>query len=187
MQNIISEAEKYYKENIPHNWDPDIYINHIEQVREYALILADEYQADREVLEIAALLHDIGYEKTETGAGHAGISADMARDILKSYNVEEKKIEQICDTISKHSMKDSTEGESVTLESQILRDADGIAFLKSNIPYYHNISVAEIGEEEAVKDTLKKIDGMTKKITTDLGKKIAEEYFNKARDFIKNK
>ena len=62
--NIIEEVEKYVKEKITiyKNSSEDHYDfwnEHIKYVCEESLKLADEYNADKEIVSLGALLHDI--------------------------------------------------------------------------------------------------------------------------------
>ena len=187
MQNIITEVEKYLLDNVPHNWDKDTYLEHIDEVRNYATTLAKEHGVDSHVLDIAALLHDIGYGATPDGKGHASISSELARTFLSKFKISPENIDLICGAIENHSMGSANENQDVGLIDQILRDADGIAFLKKNVPYFHKVSLEENGAEVAKEKTLNKIDGMGAKVKTDLGTKIAEEFFTIAKDWISKK
>jgi len=57
---IIEETEKFFKENIPKSRPKNIYIRHLKGVKKYSLRLADIYNSDKFIVEISALLHDIG-------------------------------------------------------------------------------------------------------------------------------
>ncbi len=102
-------------------------IDHVLRVYNLALIIAKkEKNIDFEVLEIAALLHDIGGQKeAEDPSGntdHAVIGAEMAEEILKELNCVENKIKHIKDCILSHRYRNSYEPK--TIEAKILFDAD---------------------------------------------------------------
>ena len=81
---------------------------------------------DFEVLEFAALLHDIGGQKEiqdKTGkTDHALVGAEMAAPILKEFGFSAEKINNIQDCIISHRYK--TENQHETIEAKILFDAD---------------------------------------------------------------
>ncbi len=102
-------------------------IEHIMRVHKLCLKIAEkEENVDLEVLEVAALLHDIGREKENedvTGkVDHAIEGAKMAEKILKEMNYS--KIDQVVHCILSHRKR--TEIKPKTIEAQILFDADKI-------------------------------------------------------------
>ena len=83
---LAKEAEKLFRERLPESRPTDVYIRHVELVRKYAVMLAQEYGADVEVVEVAALLHDIG---ADAGKAHPQKSAEIAEGFLKERGVDE--------------------------------------------------------------------------------------------------
>lgn len=75
-------------------------------------------EEDLEVLEIAALFHDVGF--IETYNGHEGVSRRMARDFLSAKNYPEKQLDRVLGCIDVTFMANRP---SNTLE-EIIRDAD---------------------------------------------------------------
>jgi uncharacterized protein len=186
MKNIINLAEQYFRDNIPPSWKNDsVYLKHVEDVAKYALDLAKEYGEDTNVAQIAAFLHDVGYNKSEDGKRHAGKSAEIAKELLSTSEIPEDIKEKIISAIAKHSMKDSVENEVVSVMDQIIRDADGISFMKNNIKYYYEYDIADKGVETAKRETLKKIDGMINKIRTKKGVELAQEFIDKWKEIVK--
>jgi len=59
--------------------------------------------------------------------------------------------------------------------------------LKNNIEYYYNFDLDRTGKEVAKKDTLKKTERMMEKIRTDLGKELAQGFYEKAKEEILRK
>jgi len=86
-------------------------------------VLAESVKhADIEVLEVAALLHDVGkhMEKENDVLDHGKISAEMAEQFLHSVKCDEDKAERICHAIRVH-----THGEEPhSIEAKLLHDAD---------------------------------------------------------------
>ena len=84
-------------------------IQHAKKVEEYAVkMLADEPEADPNVVIAAALLHDIGIKKAEEIYGSANAEYQeaegpaVARSILKDLDYAEEFINEVCDIIGHH-------------------------------------------------------------------------------------
>lgn len=99
---------------------------HIESVANNAVELAGLYQADIEVCEIAGWLHDIA-SITDYGLyeNHHIHGANMAEEILKSYNYPTDKIELVKLCILNH--RGSVIKEKTTKEEICVADADAIS------------------------------------------------------------
>lgn len=79
-------------------------------------------RVDREVVEIASLLHDVGkyVEKENKEVDHGGTSAAMAEEFLKSIKFNKEKSAAVCHAILVH-----THGEEPrSVEAKVLHDAD---------------------------------------------------------------
>ncbi len=100
---------------------------HVERVRRLALRIASNYpEADREVIELSALLHDIarngGRNNAKKAFDHALASARVAEVILKALGLPKEKVEAVVHAIEAHSFSAGREPKS--LEAKILSDAD---------------------------------------------------------------
>jgi len=97
---------------------------HIDRVRNTAMHLAElEADADRFVVELAALLHDIADWKFHGGDENAGPNA--ARAWLESLSVGEDVIAHVCDIIAHVSYKGAGVATPMsTKEGKIVQDAD---------------------------------------------------------------
>ena len=87
-------------------------------------ILEELPQADKDVVRLAALLHDIARpeEKAHSRVCHARRGAVMAEEILRELAVEEKLAERVVSAVRTHRYRDDNAPDS--LESQIVYDAD---------------------------------------------------------------
>jgi len=125
MINNIKEDIKRRCES-PNNFFGSGSYEHIESVAKNAVELATLYQADVEVCEIAGWLHDIAsitdYKLYEN---HHIYGANMAEDILRSYNYPPDKIELIKLCILNH--RGSVLKEKTTKEEICVSDADAIS------------------------------------------------------------
>lgn len=104
--------------------------DHIEAVVKNAEILAAKFGADKEIVMIAAWLHDIAsitdyslYER------HHIYGAEMAYSILKEYNYEDDKIVLVQDCIKKH--RGSVNFKKDSIEELCVADADAISHFDS--------------------------------------------------------
>jgi len=127
MEERIFQKIKEIVENEENCTDVGHGMEHTIRVYNTCLELAKEIpNLDLEVLEYAALLHDIGGRKEiqdKTGkTDHALVGAEMAEKILRETGLPEEKIKHIQDCIISHRYK--TENQPKTIEAKILFDAD---------------------------------------------------------------
>ena len=89
---VIKEEAKRYFANAKgsHDW------RHTERVYNICMRIGKKENADLRILKLAAILHDIGREyqdKTDGIVCHAEKGAQLARELLKKYNVDKGKVE----------------------------------------------------------------------------------------------
>jgi len=184
--NLLEAVEKYYHKNVPFSRERETYFAHVDGVRKYALILADEYSANMQVVEVAALLHDIG---ADAGKVHALKSAEMAEEFFETIEIDNNLRGMIISAILNHSMSQSAKllGIDVSLEDTIIRDADAISFFENGYIMYLYSGLKMHGTLEKAKgESLIKIEGMMNKITTKLGHEIANRYREIATSYVYN-
>ena len=103
---------------------------HIAAVVKNAEILAEKYRAEKEVVMIAAWLHDVAsvtdYNLYELHHIHG---AEMAYDILTEYGYDNEKIPLVQDCIRNH--RGSVNLEKNSLEELCVADADAISHFDS--------------------------------------------------------
>ncbi len=101
-------------------------IEHTYRVLKLARLLAKNENANMEIVEIAAILHDIARvreDKDKSGhTDHAALGAKMAEKILKELNYPEDTVKGVVHCIETHRFR----GEKApkTIEAKILFDAD---------------------------------------------------------------
>jgi predicted metal-dependent HD superfamily phosphohydrolase len=131
-KNVISQTaafvtqllnKKLKKEHCYHN------LAHTLAVRDAALQLAGAQalpDEEKEVLELACLLHDTGF--TETYEGHEAASGRIANDFLTEQNYPKDKLQQVLRCI------DLTvpEAHPLTITEQIIKDADYVNLAAEN-------------------------------------------------------
>lgn len=108
---------KFKDEPSGHDWW------HIYRVWKTSLKIAEKEQANRFVIELAALLHDIADWKFHEGDEKAG--GKEARKILKRFNIDEALVDHVVEIVDSVSYKGAgVETKMRTIEGQIVQDAD---------------------------------------------------------------
>jgi uncharacterized protein len=98
-------------------------MTHINRVEAICLEIREEEGGDLLVLQLAALLHDVGVIKEhEEGGDHAVYSADIASEFLSKAGLGKEVIEAVTGCIRTHRFSAGEKPE--TLEARILQDAD---------------------------------------------------------------
>lgn len=112
----IEEARRHYDEHdAAHDFD------HVLRVWGLAQRLGPAEGADMEILQAAALLHDVGRpEQSRTGRCHAEVGAERARVILASHPAQQ--VEAVAQAIAEHRFRGDRRPTSV--EARVLYDAD---------------------------------------------------------------
>jgi uncharacterized protein len=106
----------------------EIWVYHIVIVVKHALLLAETLGADKEVVEIAALLHDYASIKDKSMyEEHHIFGAIEAEKVLKELNYPEDKIERVKECIIQH--RGSVNLEKTTKESLCIASADAMAHI----------------------------------------------------------
>ncbi len=122
----IDQIEAYVRRLMSTAVSPDLRIahdlKHVDRVRGWALIIGRDEGLDLELVEAAALLHDIGLTclEAEQRSQHAQASAELATRFLNEQQLfSHGEIEVLADAIRCHSLPD---GGGVI--GAVLRDAD---------------------------------------------------------------
>ena len=124
MRQRIKEIKRIVEKELScsaHNMD------HVNRVYNICLhLMEDEKDIDKEVIQVAALLHDIARIREDRdnrgNTDHAVLGAEMAEPILKRLSFSEDKIKHIQDCIITHRYR--TNNRPKTKEAMILFDAD---------------------------------------------------------------
>lgn len=121
----IKEIEEFAKTLCSKDEEDPHLFEHVQLVRKYAVELAKIENADVEVCEIAALLHDIG--KCRGRELHHITGRDMAEEFLKTVDIPEEKKPLILKCIVKHRSRFSSEDNEI--EVKIIQSADCLGTL----------------------------------------------------------
>lgn len=170
------QKEVYTRCESPNNeFGVEIYY-HIEAVVKNAKLLADKNSANKEVVIIAAWLHDIAsitdYSLYKMHHVHG---ADMAYDILIKFNYDIDKISLVQECIKNH--RGSVVRNKITNEEMCIADADAISHL-DNIPslLYLAYVTKGMGCDEGKKFVREKIDRSYSKLSQDSKDYYIEKY-----------
>ncbi len=105
---------------------------HTLRVVQYGKKLAVKENANLEVVTVACLLHDIAkLSDRSRDVEHGRAGAKMARPFLKELGYAEKDVENICYAIASHVDGKADFEHPLTIEAQVVSDADKIDRLSS--------------------------------------------------------
>ncbi len=122
MKNLIIDIEKYVKHHFSNDYSGHDW-HHVNRVRNLALHIQENEGGNREIIELASLLHDISDHKLNGGI--LNINGDEAKNTLLQFGADDsiaKKVKEIVDTISFKGANVPDTPKS--LEAKIIQDAD---------------------------------------------------------------
>ena len=203
-QNLIQNTIAFVKEKLEgaeagHDWF------HIERVWKISKKIADSETCNLQVVELAALLHDIADPKFHDG--DETLALKISNVFLQNQNVSADIIEQVLFIIKNISFKNREEApEILPIELQIVQDADRIDAIgaigiartfnfggfKNNLMYHPDIQPAlNMTKEDYKKSKGTTINHFYEKLlllkdmmNTGTGKKLAEERHDFMVEFL---
>jgi uncharacterized protein len=119
LTQVYEEIQQRFSgiEDLAHGWE------HVQRVYHLALSIAERERADRFIVGMAALTHDLGRTAPQGQAGHhADLSVQLATDLMNIYAVPADKQQAILHAIIAHSFSRGVPPQ--TLEAHVVRDAD---------------------------------------------------------------
>ncbi len=121
LASLSADVERHFAEidDLAHGWE------HVQRVYTTALYLAEQEGANRFIVGVAALMHDLGRtvdDDEETPTHHADQSIIVARELLTNYNVPTDVQQAILHAIAAHSFSKGIQ--PLTVEARVVRDAD---------------------------------------------------------------
>ena len=143
---------------------------HVERVLRTATFLAEQEKADLELVQVGALLHDIGWV---VGQPHHENGAELANEILKEIDYPEERREKVVKIVLHHDLDFREKLE--TLEEKIVWDADKIDILGilGMVRTFHWLGKSSFAS--VVKGAFEKLTAIYPKLNTKTAKTIAEE------------
>ena len=189
VSRIKEEAGAFFRSaRGSHDWD------HTERVYRLCLRIGRKEKADLRVLELAALLHDIGREEEDRSNGkicHGRTGAALARGILERHGLDRAAVRAVVHCIRTHRFRKRAVPR--TLEARVLFDADKLDSIGAVGVGRAFLFAGEVGarlhdkaidvrktkpytrEDTAYREYLVKLDRVKDRMTTREGKRIAVE------------
>ncbi len=186
--NIVEEVEKYVKEQIKVYKDNsedhyDYWNEHIKYVYEESLSLADKYNADKEIVSLGSLLHDIALiNKVGDRKDHHINGEKIAREVLTNLNYDNDKKERVLKCVYNHrSSKNATSIEEICVcDADVLAHFDNMP-LVFNYANKNNIGLNEINDwlKSAMEKDYNDLSDRTKETFKDRYKQICDVVLKK--------
>lgn len=184
--NIVEEIKKFVEEESKkpeskYGYEPFVF--HFIPVVKYAEELADELGVDKEVVSLAAWLHDIG-SVVHGRKDHHITGAEIAGKKLKELGYPEEKIELVKRCILNH--RGSQENNPVSIEEKIISDADALSNFDNLSGIFKAAFVFEnLTQGEAKESVRKKLENKWNKLYFDNSKKIIKPKYEAAMILLK--
>jgi uncharacterized protein len=152
---------------------------HVNRVLKIATFLAEREQADVELVQIGAMLHDIG---RAVGEPHNETGVKVASEILKKIDYPPEKREQVSRIVLRHALP--FRDELQTLEEKIVWDADKIDLLGAAgiARVFHWLGKRPF--ETVAKDCFEDLKPIYNLLNTQTAKKIAKERYRRTIAFL---
>ena len=175
-QEIMDRSARFEEQTKGTKDEYNIYREHIQYVYKYVVMLSKDKNVDREVLELAALLHDISMtDMTLDRSRHNEYGAEIAEQLLRENNYPEDKTQLVKRCILNHSKR--RQQYRSTEEEQILVDADGLSHFDVVKTLYSLPSkVMGLSEEDSVRFVQDKLTGDYNELSDDLKYLVKEKY-----------
>jgi len=180
----ILKVKNFAKEN---SLDDDIHgFEHVKRVRKLSLDIGKKSNANLYLLEIAALLHDIGRiqkKKNALNQNHAELSAKESLEFFKreDINLTQEDIKNIIHAIRAHSFSNKIVPQ--TLEAKILSDADKLDALGA-IGLYRTIGFT-VKNKGNLKDVINHLEDKILNLKTQMNLNISKRMAQKRHKIIR--
>ncbi|OGJ12783.1 hypothetical protein A3K82_02465 [Candidatus Pacearchaeota archaeon RBG_19FT_COMBO_34_9] len=187
-ENIIEKIRQFVEEEskkptAKYGYEP--YLFHLIPVRNYAVKLAKKLGADVEVVEIAALLHDIGsiiYGREN----HHVTGAEITEKKLKELGYPQEKIERVKSCILNH--RGSVNNHKATVEEQIIADTDSLSHFDNLSGLFKAAFIYEnLNQQEAMTNVLSKLKRSFEKLSFQESREIIKPRYDAAISLLKEK
>ena len=188
VDNVKDELLKICK-SYNEKYGYDFWNDHIKYVVQNSVNLAKKYNADIEIVELAALLHDISMP-SEYGPRdeHHIYGAKIADELLTKFNYPEDRKERVKACILNH--RGSKDLKRNSIEEQIVADADAIAHFDCIPSLFHlafNKDSLDLSIEDGTKYVKKKLEKDYNKLSEKTKKEFKDRYENIMKSiFVEN-
>ena len=120
MEQLVQNATKFIKEVFQNDFSGHDFF-HSMRVYRTAINIAEAEHADMQVVALAALLHDVDDRKLSPTTAE---KKENAAQFMRSQNVPESEIRQVCQIIDEVSFKGTDSVRPSTPEGKCVQDAD---------------------------------------------------------------
>ena len=124
MQSLIEDLERVVKEKMSPLEGTAHSYEHVDRVVKMAILLAKKEKADIELVQVGAILHDVG---RCVGQPHNETGAKLASEIMNNVHYPPKKTQKIARMVLLHPL--DLKNKLNSLEEKIVWDADKIDLL----------------------------------------------------------
>ena len=175
-QEIMDRSARFEEQTKGTKDEYNIYREHIQYVYKYVVMLSKDKNVDRELLELAALLHDISMtDMALDRSRHNEYGAEIAEQLLRENNYPEEKTQLVKRCILNHSKR--RQQYRSTEEEQILVDADGLSHFDVVKTLYSLPSkVMGLSEDDSVRFVQDKMTGDYNELSDDLKYLVKDKY-----------
>ena len=173
QKEIIKEVHDHVRKECIGFAEDDVFKNHVLGVRDFAVRLAKEYNADLFSVIIASYMHDLYFIKTRDHSVHEIQGSEYARHFLEKYNLPSQETDKIANCILNH--RGSKNNLRNSIEEKIVACADAMDHIDRFLPMFYRIS-KRMSYKEAVEWITGKIERSWKKVS-----------LKKAREMIRPK
>ena len=175
-QEIMDRSARFEEQTKGTKDEYNIYREHIQYVYKYVVMLSKDKNVDREVLELAALLHDISMtDMALDRSRHNEYGAEIAEQLLTENNYPEDKTQLVKRCILNHSKRRQQYRSKE--EEQILVDADGLSHFDVVKTLYSLPSkVMGLSEEDSVRFVQDKLTGDYNELSDNLKYLVKDKY-----------
>jgi len=184
--NIISEIKNFVEDECKkptskYGYEPFPF--HFAPMAEYAAALADELGGDKEIIALAAWLHDIGSIVCGREDHHI-TGAKIAEEKLREFNYPEEKIELIKKCILNH--RGSRQNPRASIEEQITAEADVMSAFDNISGIFKAAFMYEnLNQGEAKISVRKKFENKWKQLNFEKSKELIRPKYEAAMIILK--
>ncbi|MBU7014907.1 MAG: HD domain-containing protein [Theionarchaea archaeon] len=175
----LVEQEYITKNPVHHNW------THAQRDLAKAIYLGEEEKANMKIVIAGILLHDIGRLYPDSGKEHYMKGAEVAPDFLRDAGFTDKEIEAVVHCVKSNGPRGTEEPE--TLEARICYDVDfscSAGYVGIARAFHHFMGEEDMSVREMVEFPKERIIPQ-KHLSTEAGKRFAEESLRRAGEFWK--
>lgn len=179
MENIIEKVRQFVEDECrkpTSKYGYESYVFHFTQVVQYSKQLAKEFEADEEIVEISAWLHDIGSIMIGRKDHHL-TGAKIAEEKLKEFGYPTERIALVKNCILHH--RGSIKSEMGSLEEQIVAEADSMSAFDNIVGVFKAALVYEnLTQDEALKSVSKKLESKWSQLKFERSKEIVRPKYD---------